>query len=283
MKRSIFPAMGTSVDVTAPSEGAIDDTRRAFETIEDCCSRFRPESELSRMNGAPKRVVPVSALMADILQAADHARTITGGLVDAGLGHAVRAWGYDRSFERVPNHLDGAAPIDLPESEWAIRDGSLVRSPGTTIDLGGIAKGWTCDLAVDNGLATIVSAGGDVRSAAHNARVEIIDPWGDVAATVPLGIGALATSSVSRRRWRLGNSDANHLIDPRTMRPSDGPVLQATAITATAVEAEAAAKAIVLLGVDGLAWADRQPWIRAAIAIWSNGSVYGTTGLETAA
>jgi thiamine biosynthesis lipoprotein len=283
MKRSIFPAMGTSVDVTAASEGAIDDTRQAFESIEDCCSRFRPESELSRMNDDPNRVVPVSALMAGVLQAADHVRSITRGLVDAGLGHAVRAWGYDRSFERVEDRLDGAEPTDLPESEWAIRDGSLVRSPGTTIDLGGIAKGWTCDLAVDNGLATIVSAGGDVRSAAGSARVEIVDPWGDVAATVPLGIGALATSSVSRRRWRLGSSVANHLIDPRTMRPSDGPVLQATAITATAVEAEAAAKAIVLLGVDGLAWADRQPWIRGALAVWRSGCVYGTTGLETAA
>jgi FAD:protein FMN transferase len=283
MKRNIFHAMGTSVDVTATSDGAIDHTRRVFETIEGCCSRFRPESELSRMNDDPDRVVPVSALMARVLQAADHVRSITGGLVDAGLGEAVRAWGYDRSFDRLGDRLDGVAPTRLPETKWTIHESTLARTPGTRIDLGGIAKGWTCDLAVEQGHAMIVSAGGDVRSAADHARVEIIDPWGDVAATIPLGVGALATSSVSRRRWRFGGSEANHLIDPRTMRPSDGPVLQATAITATAVEAEAAAKAIVLLGVDGLAWADRQPWIRGALVVWTSGCVYGTSGLEMAA
>ena len=67
------------------------------------------------------------------------------------------------------------------------------------------------------------------------------------------------------------------------MEPSVGPVLQASAITATALEAEAAAKAILLQGADGLAWADRQPWIRGALAVWRDGSVYATTGLEMAA
>ena len=67
------------------------------------------------------------------------------------------------------------------------------------------------------------------------------------------------------------------------MRPTSSPVLSATAITATAVEAEAAAKTILLRGADGLAWADRQSWINAALAVWNDGTVYGTTGLEIAA
>lgn len=283
MKRAIFSAMGTSIDVRAVTGGGIDGTRQVFETVEDACSRFRSESDLSRTNDDPNRIVTVSPLMARALRAAEHARTITGGLVDAGLGGAVRAWGYDRSFESLEDGLGGGTPEHTAAPEWSIDGTTLVRSPGVSIDLGGVAKGWTCDLAVEQGHATIVSAGGDVRSAADKARVEIVDPWGDVAALIHLGIGALATSSVSRRRWRFGAGEANHLIDPRTMRPSDGPVLQATAITSTAVEAEAAAKAIVLLGVDGLAWADRQPWIRAGLAVWRSGCVYGTTGLELAA
>ena len=160
---------------------------------------------------------------------------------------------------------------------------TLLRSPGTRIDLGGIAKGWTCDLAVERGNATVVSAGGDVRSSDPEATVEIVDPWENTVTTISLGIGALATSSVSRRRWRIGGAEANHLIDPRSMRPTSSPVLSATAITETAVEAEAAAKAILLRGVDALSWADRQPWISGALIVWHDGSVYGTAGLEIAA
>ncbi len=67
------------------------------------------------------------------------------------------------------------------------------------------------------------------------------------------------------------------------MSPTESPVLSATAITATAVEAEAAAKTILLRGADGLAWADRQSWISAALVVWNDGTVYSTTRLEIAA
>ena len=283
MKRDLFAAMGTTIDVTAPTEDAIAETRRLFDAVERTCSRFLPESELSLVNRAPEAEVSLSPLMARVMHAADTARTISHGFVDAGLGAAVHAWGYDRSFEAVNERSDRVAPIGATRPEWSVQGSVLTRRTGTTIDLGGVAKGWTCDLAIERGHACIVSAGGDVRSVAPDAMVEIVDPWGDIAASVLLGVGALATSSVSRRRWRVGDREANHLIDPRTMEPSIGPVLQASAIAATALEAEAAAKAILLQGSDGLAWADRQPWIRSALAVWHDGNVYATTGLEMAA
>ncbi|MEA3502953.1 MAG: FAD:protein FMN transferase [Actinomycetota bacterium] len=283
MKRVVFPAMGTSIDVTAPTRGDIGATRQLFEDVERLCSRFLPESELTRINDDPGVRIPISPEMARVLQIADRARSTTDGLVDVGVGGAVRAWGYDRTFTEVAIRHHAAVTERSVEPEWSVEGTMLTRSPGTTIDLGGVAKGWTCDLAVERGIATVVSAGGDVRSSDPDATVEIIDPWDATATTIRLGIGALATSSVSRRRWRVGGAQANHLIDPRTMRPTSSPVLSATAITATAVEAEAAAKAILLRGADALAWADRQPWIVGALVVWLDGSVYGTTGMEIAA
>jgi len=283
MKRNLFRAMGTTIDVTAATGGALAETRDLFEAVEATCSRFLPDSELSHINTAPAAEVRLSPTMARVMHAADTARTITHGFVDAGVGAAVRDWGYDTSFEVVDARIDRAAPDHTPNPEWSVKGAVLTRSPGTQIDLGGVAKGWTCDLAVDQGTAAVVSAGGDVRSAVPDARVEIVDSWGDIATTLLLGVGALATSSVSRRRWQLQDREVNHLIDPRTMEPCSGPVLQASAVTATALEAEAAAKAILLQGADGLAWADRQPWIRAALVVWHDGSVFATTGLEMAA
>ncbi len=158
-----------------------------------------------------------------------------------------------------------------------------VGRPGTLLDLGGIAKGWTADLAVAAGLADVVSAGGDVRSDNPETTVSIEDPWGEVAVNVHLGRGGLATSTSSRRRWRVGDVEAHHLVDPRRLEPATSPIISASVIAATAVEAEAGAKAVLLRGEHGLTWAEQQTWIRAALAVWHDGSVYATTGWEMAA
>ncbi len=275
--------MGTSVDVTAPDDSRVTATQQLFAEVEARCSRFLSTSELTRANQDPRPRVPISAELADVLTVASEARSMTDGLVDAGIGRAVESWGYDRTFDDVVDRPDDDLPSSGEVHDWRIEGSTLVRSPGTMIDLGGIAKGWTCDLAVERGLATIVSAGGDVRSADPTAKVEVVDPWGGVVITVALGIGALATSSVSRRRWRVADREANHLVDPRTMEPTRSPVLTASAVTRTAAEAEAAAKAILLHGAGGLRWADRQPWITSALVVWNDGRVYATTGLEVAA
>ena len=129
----------------------------------------------------------------------------------------------------------------------------------------------------------MVNAGGDLRSLEERLRVEVVHPDGSIAAVVRPGRGAVATSSVSRRKWRAGGRTVSHVIDPRTGEPVDSPVLSATAVAATAVEAEAAAKAMLLLGAGGLSWASEHSWVRGGLVVWEDGSVYATTGLEVAA
>jgi thiamine biosynthesis lipoprotein ApbE len=63
------------------------------------------------------------------------------------------------------------------------------------------------------------------------------------------------------------------------MRPVETPIVSATVVAETATEAEAGAKAVLILGVEGLAWAATQPWISGALAFWEDGSVYATPGL----
>ena len=60
MKRDLFRAMGTTIDVTAATDDAIAETRRIFETVEETCSRFLPESELSRSTTLRVRGVALS-------------------------------------------------------------------------------------------------------------------------------------------------------------------------------------------------------------------------------
>lgn len=273
-----FRAMGTTVQVTVRREQDIASTQALFRDIEDRCSRFLPGSDLSRLNDSGDCDLAVPRPLARVLEIAADMRDRTGGLVDAGLGAVVSAWGYNRSFEQIGESLV-PSPIDS-RPDWSVTDGRMSRSPGTRFDLGGVAKGWACDQAVEGGHALIVNAGGDVRSDSPEALVEVMDPWGECVARVPLGIGALATSSTTRRRWNTTEGEAHHLIDPRTLTPSNSPIVSSTVVAATAVEAEAGAKAMLLHGVDGLAWASSRPWIGGALAVWADGSVYATSGME---
>jgi thiamine biosynthesis lipoprotein len=74
-------------------------------------------------------------------------------------------------------------------------------------------------------------------------------PAGDV--TLALGRGGLATSGVDRRRWRRGGREAHHVIDPRTGAPAATDLVRATAVGATAAEAEAFATALLVAGERG--------------------------------
>lgn len=276
-----FAAMGTDVEAWGPAETS-DRVVEWFERVESVASRFRPDSELSVLNRvAAPGTSPLSPLMARLLLAADRARQITGGLVDIGVGGVVRAWGYDRTFDDVSD-LE-AVPDPVETGDWEIEGNVLRRSAPIEIDLGGVAKGWACDQAVEMGLASVVSAGGDMRSVDPGTTASVTDETGEVVVKVQVGMGALATSSVGKRRWNVAGSPVSHIVDPRTMRPVRTPIVSASVLASNAVDAEAGAKAVVLLGEDGLAWAAAQSWVSGAIAIWDDGSVYGTPGLGVAA
>jgi FAD:protein FMN transferase len=277
---TVFTAMGTGVEAWCPDETAVGRLRDWFEEVESACSRFRPDSELTRINQSSSDRAVVSELLGDALEAAVRARTLTGGLVDAGVGSAVSGWGYDRSFELVEDRV--SVPATIPGPEWSLESRHLTRASGVRFDLGGIAKGWACDRAVEEGMASVVSAGGDIRSSDPDTTVTVVDPWGDTAIKVRLGEGALATSSTTRRVWKVGERDVCHVIDPRTMEPTRTPILSSTVLAGSAADAEAGAKAVLLHGVDGLAWADEVDWIAAALVVWNNGSVYATPGIELA-
>lgn len=282
MIREAFNAMGTTVDVVTDQPDGVAAVRALFEGLERRFSRFLTDSELSRINREPRTRVRMSTPMSEMMGFAAAMRDRTGGLVDVGVGGQVVAWGYDRTFSEMSARVVPPAIVDPVES-WRVEGDWLLRAPGTLFDLGGVAKGWAADLAVDAGYAVVVSAGGDVRSALADTVVEVEDPHGGSATRVELGACGLATSSVARRRWTVDNEQAHHIIDPRTGSPAVSPVVSATARCATAAEAEAAAKAVLLLGRSGLAWADDQEWISSALVAWGDGSVYATRGWEYAA
>src|SRR5439155_8490747 len=172
-------ALGSTVRVVV--EGG--DIGRARSSVADLLdlvdrtySRFRPDSELSRVNARAEQSVPNSPLLAWTLDAALRAARLSQGLVDPTVGHAMRLTGYDRDFSRM-NYavLRTDAPVMRLEPVPGWQSVELDRAtpsvriaPGVEIDLGSIGKAFAADLAASAALGAsgargaLVSLGGDI-------------------------------------------------------------------------------------------------------------------------
>jgi thiamine biosynthesis lipoprotein len=267
-----FRAMGTDVEILV-LDGPADLGERAaaaIERLEAKWSRFRPTSELCRLNAAGGAPVVVSRETLDVIERAVDAWRTTGGRYDPTVLAALEAAGYDRDFDavRAQGDLAPAAPLDAPAPApgcGAITVDRLVgavRLPaGAALDLGGIGKGYTADLVAvelhDAGArGVLVNLGGDLRAVGDAPApgawvVAIDDPLGTGATgLVTLGQGAIATSTRLRRAWTRGGTARHHLIDPRTGEPATSGLASVTVIAGDAWRAEVLAKAAFVAGLD---------------------------------
>ena len=283
--------MGTSIRVL--TDGGADERavssaataiRGTFEQEERRFSRFRAESELSRVNAASGRSIALSPSFGAVMRLALEAARSTGGAFDPTVLCVMGAIGYDRDFDEV---LAGARDMLHPASpcgRWrdVTLDGDVLWVPaGVGIDLGGIAKGWTADLAATRALGAglpwaLVNAGGDLRLVGEapviDVAVEDPDDRGAELGRLSIREGGLATSSIRSRSWGPG---LHHVIDPRTGAPAETDLLQVTVTAPTCAEAEIRATAAIL---GGSATAGR-----AAVAVTHDGRVLVGVSIEEAA
>jgi thiamine biosynthesis lipoprotein len=264
-----FRCFGTQCAVLVDDRAAQLSARRRLEAWHDRFSRFRPDSELSRLNADPRAAVPVTPVMARLAEAVVAAAEMTGGLVDATLLREIEDAGYrgDLGAPVPPALALRLAPPRRPAGpsagshrrEIRVVDGVVHRPPGVAIDGGGLAKGLFADLIAESlpHAALAVDCGGDVRFRGPPRRIRVADPFGGPPVhAFELAEGAAATSGIGRRSWLDARGRiAHHLLDPATGRPAFTGVVQATALAPTALEAEIRAKAAVLAGPDdGAGW-----------------------------
>lgn len=275
-ERRAFRAMGTSVSVLLPA-GSVhlaDEVGRLFEAWDAALSRFRPDSELSGLNAAAGREARVSPLLFDVVAASLEAARATGGLFDPTVGDRMVELGYDRTFTALPADRPAAALTPWTSGRWRSvvvdrRLRTVTLPDGASIDLGGIAKGMAVDasirlLAADGVAAAAVNAGGDLAVLGLPGElpawtIAIDGPANGAAGPlVAVTSGALATSSVERRRWLVAGRPVHHLVDPRDGLPARTDVRSASVLAASCRVAEVAAKVALVLGAaDGAAFLRR--------------------------
>jgi len=269
-----FEAIGVVNQVTVADPDALPEAlaiaQAEVAALDLACSRFRNDSELAALNRAAGSAVAVSPLLLEAMQVALAAAEATGGLVDPTVGAAMRGIGYDRDFDVVVSRAAPATFTLVPAAGWrsvrvdAERRTVTVR-PGTELDLGATAKALAADRIAAaageaTGTAVLVGLGGDiaVRGAPEGGwPVRVTDDHrrpDTGGQTVGIAVGGLATSSTVVRRWRAGQIEMHHIVDPATGVPAVEHWRTVSVAAPSCVDANAAATAAIVMGYTAPAW-----------------------------
>jgi FAD:protein FMN transferase len=257
-------ACDAHVILVGADAGADDRARRRLEELERRWSRFRDDSDVSRLNGSPEAMLVVGADTVRLVTTMKHAWSATGGRYDPTLLGAINEAGYATSADgsgRRSSRPHGRRAAGGVGDVRVHHSAPLIAVPeGVGLDPGGIGKGLAADIVVrellDAGAdGALVCVGGDLACAGappepQGWRVAVEDPTerSRTLATVALAAGGAATSSTLSRTWADGGRRRHHVIDPSTGGSASTDLAAVTVFARAGWEAEAHATAALLAG-----------------------------------
>jgi thiamine biosynthesis lipoprotein len=217
---------------------------------------------LARFNDGTRLLRREDPLLFSLLQEALAYARETGGRFDPTILPIIRLWGFDTDEPHLPDDESIRRALHRVGYEQVrVEDGTIVKPPGVTLDLSGIAKGKIVDVArlelrkagYDNFL---VDAGGDITVRGTNARGE---PWriaiqdprhaNDYVGVLQKTDVSIITSGDYERYFMEGGKRYSHLFDPATGYPATD-LTSVTVIADEAAFGDAVATAVFVMGRD---------------------------------
>lgn len=269
--RRAQPLLGTFVVVTvfgtneATTHRAIDEAFDAVRRVDALMSVHRADSELSRLNSsAAERAVSVSEELFRVIAFAQNVARETDGAFDVTIRPVADLWGFIWKQHRLPSEAElrkalanvGHQLVTLDAAQCTVR----FKQPGVSIDLGGIAKGYAVDCAIDalrqRGISNaMVRAGGDLRvmgspPGERSWKVQLEDPArGGQRVLLPLRDAAISTAGNYENFFVVDGRRYSHILNPRTGMPVEG-IAACSVVAASCLESDAWSTALFVLGPD---------------------------------
>lgn len=268
-----LPRMGTLVRLVlyAPEEGQAQRAATAvfdrIEELEDILSDYREASELNRLTReAVNRPQAVSPELFYVLTQSQKFSQLSGGAFDITIGPVVALWREARRTQRLPEAARLAKARELVDYHHIELDPEartvMLKRAGMQLDLGGIAKGYAADQAIEilqaQGIHTaLVALGGDIRVSGtppgtRGWKIDIQNPapqGREPLCTVPLQGGAISTSGDTQQYVESGGERLSHIINP-----ASGMALRnaasTTVIAPDGITADALATALSVMPVE---------------------------------
>jgi len=274
---------------------AFKQIHQEMERINQLMSPFIKTSEVSRINrDAAKSPIKISRELASLLSQAQKISILSHGVFD--ITFASVGYLYDYRKHQYPDkkaiqqHLPA---INYQHIQLSVENSEIFfQQPGVRIDLGGIAKGYAVDQAINIlqkiGIQhALVSAGGDSRLIGDKKG----KPWvtgirhprhkDKYVAILPLENTAISTSGDYERYFIKDNIRYHHIIQPETgLSASRNQSVTILGPTTTQTDALSTTM-FILSSTDGLKLINSLPDYE-AIIIDKHGTLHYSNGLQSA-
>lgn len=218
--------MGTLIKVQTPNVEDSDAVFTIFSDLDQKLSTYKPDSEISRLNRGEQ--FDVSPQTLEVLERSLQMEHLTGGAFDITVGawsHRGYRFGYEDEKLMNDQQRDALRLFVGGKRIHITHDKKVLLEPETVLDLGGIAKGYAVDLAVEalkkiGANHSVVSASGDI-GCMDQCTVMIQSPFvsdgyiGRIDSSLP----RLAVSTSGNYERYIKSKANNHLLDPKTGRP----------------------------------------------------------------
>ncbi|MHC4497815.1 MAG: FAD:protein FMN transferase [Planctomycetota bacterium] len=268
---------------SSTANGVVEAAFAELQNVDEVMSDYKSDSEISRVNrDAHKSPVKVSKATFEVLQKAIYFSELSDGAFDVTVGPLVDLWRSPAEANSVPTEAElqqarskvGYEKLLLDANEISVR----FAVDGMRLDLGGIAKGYAIDKAIEamrkeGALGGMVDIGGDIRCFGVPTKgkthwlIGLQDPnkaqdWlatGETSLVLKLRDDAIATSGDYRRFVLIDSQKYSHILDTKTGRGSKG-LSSVTIICKSAIDADALATAVSVMGAEkGFALIEKLP------------------------
>lgn len=236
-----------------------------LQALNDCINAYDPQSELCHMNAnAGKAAFQCSDRLWEIISGSRDAWEKTEGAFDPSVGPLMKLWGFHGKKDTVPSQTEIDAAMKLVGLDKIQFDDDKKQLffgvDGMSLDFGGIAKGYACDvisqILLDNGIDIyIIDLGGNLMlsektpSRFQKFKIGIADPnhKGSVITERRLSDCAIATSGNYERSRIINGVRVGHIMDPASGHPGKCH-LSVSAITKKGIDSDVFSTAVFVRG-----------------------------------
>lgn len=293
--------MGTVVKVTlydSSNEKILDEVFKKVKELESILSINTENTLIDEINESSGiKPVKVDDKTFDLISKGIEYSKLSNGLFDISIGPLVKLWSIGLPEAKVPSkeEIDNKISlidfnnIELDETNKTV----FLKNPGMSIDLGGIAKGFTADeiskILLDNNVkSALIDLGGNIyvlgtKISGDDWKIGIQDPFSErneIIGSITASNKSIVTSGIYERFIEENGTRYHHILNPQTGYPYDNDLAGITIVSDKSTDGDALSTSVFAMDLkDGMEFVENQKNIE-AIFITKDKKVYITSGLK---
>lgn len=278
---------------------AIDEATKKIKYLERLLTFNTLQGDLNKLNqNAGITSVILNTETLQIIEKAQQVSELSNGVFDITVGPLVRAWGIGTELQRIPSADELKKLLPLVNYKDVSIEGNYVglKKIGQMVDLGGIAKGYAGDVAIEiykknNINSTFINIGGNIVTLGNKPdgspwRVGIRNPRLEgneseqIIGAVKVTDKAVVTAGDDQRYFIQNAQRYHHILDPETGYPAKSDLMSVTLIADSSLDADALDTAVFILGLEKDKDLIQQYGGIEAVFITTDKAIYVTDGLK---